>query len=348
MKRSSLLFLPLVILALGACDHPTGPDPSADSQTFKRASGSAGYQITELGDWDYMEAGGINNRGQVVGWGHTSEFEDHAFLWARDRLTDLFDSSGWFGQPFDINERQQIVGLSFVTWEAVLWENGQLKDLEGLHSAESINNRGQIAGRQVGVPYRAAVWEDGRVQSLGSLGGWGSHAFGINNNGVVVGFSDVAGPCVPESGWYGCTADHAFLWRQGTPLIDLGTLGGLHSYARAINESKQVVGRSSVVPDAAYPYHAFLWAKGQMEDLGTLGGEYSYAHGINSRGQVVGWAATESGMSHAFLWHKGRMVDLGCLPGGAYCEAHAVNDRGQIVGTSDNGSGEVRLVMWSQ
>src|SRR5215203_1320141 len=53
---------------------------------------------------------------------------------------------------------------------------------------------------------------------------------------------------------------------------DLGTLGGSSSYARGINDSGKVVGRS-VTSDGSH--HAFLYdasATPKMQDLGTLGG----------------------------------------------------------------------------
>ena len=72
-------------------------------------------------------------------------------------------------------------------------------------------------------------------------------------------------------------------------MIDLGTLGGLASYARGVNERGQVVGHSHT---ASGDTHAFLWEKGVLTDLGTLGGSYSNARAINSRGQIVGWSTT--------------------------------------------------------
>jgi probable HAF family extracellular repeat protein len=65
-------------------------------------------------------------------------------------------------------------------------------------------------------------------------------------------------------------------------MTDLGTLGGPSSFAFAINEAGQVVGRSAT---SAYLTHAFLYAAGQMEDLGTLGGSFSSASAINNAGQ---------------------------------------------------------------
>src|SRR5947199_10434111 len=69
-------------------------------------------------------------------------------------------------------------------------------------------------------------------------------------------------------------------------VIDLGTLGGTHSYGYAINDNGQVVGYSRLPGDTSY--HAFLWSGGSMTDMGTLGGKSSYAYGIDNSGRVVG------------------------------------------------------------
>ena len=75
-------------------------------------------------------------------------------------------------------------------------------------------------------------------------------------------------------------------------IVDLGTLGGPHSNAYAINDSGQVVGWSYV---ASGKMHAFLWTlKEGMRDLGTLGGADSVAKSINYQGQVVGNSDTAS------------------------------------------------------
>jgi len=63
-------------------------------------------------------------------------------------------------------------------------------------------------------------------------------------------------------------------------LVDLGTLGGTHSFGTAINLAGQVVGYGDTAGDLAL--HAFVYKGGSMIDLGTLGGTKSYAHAINS------------------------------------------------------------------
>jgi probable HAF family extracellular repeat protein len=160
------------------------------------------------------------------------------------------------------------------------------------------------------------------IVDLGTLGGSGSLAYGINASGQVVGWSYTAGNA----------ARHAFLY-DGTTMHDLGTLGGSDSLAYGINASGQVVGTSN--PTGTALYHAFLYDGTSMRDLGTLGGGQSTSEGINTSGQVVGWSTTTAGFvpAHAFLYDGTTMKDLGTL-GGTNSYAGGINDSGQVAGES--------------
>jgi probable HAF family extracellular repeat protein len=116
-------------------------------------------------------------------------------------------------------------------------------------------------------------------------------------------------------------------------MVDLGTLGGTHSEARAVNATGQVIGWSFLPGDTLV--HAFSWTQaGGMVDLGTLGGTASDALAVNATGQVVGSSALPGDTSrHAFSWTQGGgMIDLGTL-GGRDSGAVAVNATGQVVGS---------------
>jgi probable HAF family extracellular repeat protein len=216
-------------------------------------------------------------------------------------------------------------------------------------SAAAINDNGDVVGASAG---HAVLWRDRRIFDLGTLsGGFSSGATDINNDGDVVGYSDVAG------------VTHAALWRDGA-VIDLGTLGGDYSYAMAINDAGEVVGYSETAPGSSV-LRAFSWRDGIMTQLGTLTlaedvsdrgwvagtnvdgvparlgrgvttvltDTLGNATAVNDRGQVAGY--TFGPGTRSFLWSDGRMVDLGILSGATFVQAYGVNDRAEVVGYTD-------------
>jgi probable HAF family extracellular repeat protein/predicted outer membrane repeat protein len=124
-------------------------------------------------------------------------------------------------------------------------------------------------------------------------------------------------------------------WTQ-YDVIDLGTLGGDYSEARAINNYRQIVGWAA---DQNGRQRATLFdytGAGNNIDLGTLGGNGSRAYSINILGDVVGRAGVETGYYHAALFDTGDPCNNTNLagPGNDTSQAWAINDRGQIVGTA--------------
>ena len=117
-------------------------------------------------------------------------------------------------------------------------------------------------------------------------------------------------------------------------IADIGTLGGSHSHAYAINDQRNVVG---VADNNAGNPHAFqfrLDSQGQVverTDLGELGGGNSYALDINEQDVVVGTSD-----ARAFIWEAGSMTDLNELipedSGWRLDSARSINDSGWITG----------------
>ena len=156
------------------------------------------------------------------------------------------------------------------------------------------------------------------VADLGTLGGQNSRALGINNNGWIVGESNL-----------GNGYSHAFVYKNGT-MIDLGTLQNYpNSSATDINDNGQIVGGLST---GQGEYRAFLHSDGVMTDLGL---ERGSASAINSSGQIVGqYRPLGTTATLAFLYDGGSVTGLGTF-GGYYTAAYDINDAGQIVGQAE-------------
>lgn len=131
-----------------------------------------GGQVIEIDPFGngISSASAVNNKGQVVGSGLTDAGGSHGFIYQDGTITDIGTLEGGRNSfPSAINERGQVVGTadrpdttcsdpstcarSIPT--AVLYENGELKDLNSLIPAASgwdlsyangINNRGHITG----------------------------------------------------------------------------------------------------------------------------------------------------------------------------------------------------------
>ena len=211
-----------------------------------------------------------------------------------------------------------------------------MKDLDsgdaGNSAAYSINNAVQIAGgySASGSDTSGFLYAAGNVTVLNQAAHGRANA--INNAGQIVGdLSTGLGP-----------ARQAFVWNAGR-VLDLGTLGGLGSEARAINDSGQVAGWAHLDSGVM---HAFLYSGTGLTDLGTLGGKNSVAYGLNNAGEVVGMSQTgENGVQHAFLYKQLAMIDLSTL-GGNESQANGINDSGWIVGWSRTSGGEQRAFLW--
>ena len=251
----------------------------------------------------------INERGQIVGRADTGTKDEdgyggyvtHWFIWQNGRMRDL-DVKVGDSSVVGINDLGQVVGsgdrasTAPLSWFSFLWEKGRMRDLGDFDTGEyfyrfrgltpsvsaPINDRGQIAGRHGN---QAALWQDGKVRELGTLGPrWkGSWACSINNHGHVIGNSK----------------GHTFLWRNGK-MTDL-TPTEFASGAVALNERGQVIAwvrRHSVWAKN----YAIVWQNGRAADLPDRGRWGSTVADINNHGQIVGRSGNADFSTHAVLW----------------------------------------------
>ncbi len=300
------------------------PGSSIDSQgrrTFK--------SLTKVVD--------INNKGEVV---LTREVTDgiYAYFWdgvSFEILGNIFDSQNdplpdvvspdysslyaVVGQSsceaVAINERSQAIANcgtipTFSDFGVPGTPFAILNTLPGATEAKAkaINDKGFVVGSSGG---QAFFWDGGAMYPLGSLSGGTSEALAINNNDWVVGTSTLTN---------GST--HAVLWKFNTTtkkatIQDLGTLGGLNSFAVDINDQGIVTGYS----DTGETYEengtrlgvqrAFSWNNGVMYDLGTHNDFYDFFFvppypisrgvAINAVGQIIGNSITINSHKRAFF-----------------------------------------------
>jgi probable HAF family extracellular repeat protein len=146
-------------------------------------------------------------------------------------ITDLGNNGG---QPMGINNAGQVAGYAYTPGGrgyAYVSKDGNTSSLHPADgsatgsSARGINEGGAVVGEVVSAgTTRAAVFANGSVQVLGTLGGNYSSGYAINANGTVTGVSDTANG-----------SRHGFVTGANGSLVDIGPLnGGYSSAANAI------------------------------------------------------------------------------------------------------------------
>jgi probable HAF family extracellular repeat protein len=305
-------------------------DPTTDLPEFRAVLWHEGT-VVDLGTFGGSNsiANSLNSRGQVVGG-------------AQNAIPDSF---AFCGQPFTYSTQVH----------AFSWQEGVMRDLGTLGGddscALSVNEQGQVAGfsytnsipnPNTGIPtLDPFLWERGKMRDLGTLGGTIGFPNWLNDNGQVVGWSNLAGDQL----------SHPFLSNRGREMEDLGTLGGDTGLATWINDAGEVVGQADLPGSGIQLHHGFLWKHGTMTDLGTvIGDPCSRALSINSQGQIAGASTNCTEYLRAFLWENGGpMIDLNTLvyPPSTLnvIEGDEINDRGKIAGNAILPNGDRHAVL---
>ena len=204
----------------------------------------------------------LNEPGQIAGVSYTNSTPNPAtgiptldpFLWDDGKMRDLGTLGGTFGYPTWINNRGQVVGQSDLAGDSTahpfLWDKGKLADLGTLGGNNGqalwINEGGDVVG-SADLPgshtHDGFLWKRGEMTDLGTQDGDPcSVALSINSQGQIAGASTSCGEY-----------QHAFLWENGGPMVDLNTLVYPASDLRVregddINEFGEIAGKA-VLPN---------------------------------------------------------------------------------------------------
>ena len=205
--------------------------------------------VTDMGvvpGTDHCQGNSVNDNGVVAG-SCMSDFggSGYAFRWSQSDGQDVIMEplQNEDAQGNGIDAQGKIVGGHGESVGAFMWNNGAVTPLiNGPFgaSAMAINDQNQIVGwnSAPGFILSAFRWSNGSSIPLGTLGGNSSRAQDINNNGWIVGSSNIS-PGV----------EHAFVWIDGT-MHDLHDLipessGWFLGVAEAINDKNQIVGNGT-------------------------------------------------------------------------------------------------------
>ena len=166
----------------------------------------AGFQVTGTG---------INNAGVITGVATASDGSEHGFV-LRDSVYTFFSRPGWDNtEPRAIGHSSLITGYSFssdfLLTAGFLYDpaSGTFTDVTPPGStrtiAQGINKFGRItgSGRQVGIGGYAFVWQQGQFEKgkhefvpfleRSVVGDGSTNGRGINDGGVIVGFTTSGG-----------------------------------------------------------------------------------------------------------------------------------------------------------
>ncbi|MDD1620966.1 MAG: autotransporter domain-containing protein [Methylococcaceae bacterium] len=187
-------------------------------------------------------ANGINDSGVVVGNAGFGSSCCQAFIWRNNGqpIQNIGTLGGNSSNAYAINNLGQVVGTAGTgaATHAFYWQSGQegLVDIGTLggnsSTAWAINNLRQVVGEaDTGAATHAFIWQNGQIRDLSLASPGNSIAYGINDDGLVVGQAN----------------SRASLWWNGS-LFDLNNylqsnpLGWVLIRASGINAFGDIVG----------------------------------------------------------------------------------------------------------
>ena len=297
------------------------------------------YQMTDLGTLGgkMASAFGVSNAGVVSGWAAVANGDQHPVMWRDGKAVDLGNLGGGNGSA------------SIPT--------GSLQMALATETAIADPFRADFCGYGTGRTCVAAMWKDGKLTQLPTLGGNNAIGYFTNERGQMVGVAErsAADPkCKPPQK----LGFAPVIWSPKGEIQELKLpTGDTAGWAITINDKGEAIGATgncadtvAVVNGALNGKRAVLWENGVPRDLGSFGGDGdTVAVGLNNRTEIVGSSALPDGTSHAFLWSRENgLEDIGALEGDALGALSSINNARQAVGGSCDADFNCRAMFWER
>jgi probable HAF family extracellular repeat protein len=315
----------------------TAPQAQAQGKADRKTELSH-YKVKDLGTLggSFSISFGVNNAGDAGGAANVPGEYQHAFLWRRGHMYDLGTLGGFNSNSGAPNGQDELAIVSETSSPDPLGEN--------------------FCAYGTGLTCLAAIWREGGLHPLPTLGGSNGQGYNVNDRGKVAGVSEI-GTHDSKCPWPQVLDFEATVWDADGHAHELRPLpGDTVGFALNMNNRGQVAGSTGTCDNTAlFPLqvgpHAVLWDNGKPIDLGSLGGAMvSTAAVVNNLGVVVGASDLPGDNAiHSFMWTKeGGMKDLGTVGTDSSSFAAGLNDAGQVVGGScePNLSGNCRAYLW--
>jgi probable HAF family extracellular repeat protein len=316
---------------------PTSKEEPMTSQTVRiafaaltllaslAASAAPLYKIEPLKNQDGMRPrypDTINNHGVVMGTAQDLANRNHYRVFFHDhgQLTFLADGDG--ARVQDFNDAGDVL-VQVPLAPAIFWHDGRYQEAPKMSLVSRFNNQGVMAGNaDFGQETHAAIWDNGTITDLGTLGGPYASATDVSDNGFVVGESTIN----PDN-W---NKHHAFIWANGQ-MKDLGTFGGDTSYAYVVNNLGHVLGTAKDENDVFTP---FFYDGVKKRRLPTLGSATLWPRDMNNADEIAGSSSvgafiTTGGRSHLLM----DLLDSSREGWDRLDDIVSINDGGDVTGT---------------
>ncbi len=289
------------------------------------------YDLIDLGTLDNSmsslssSARAINNLGQITGTSQDASFNSQAFIWQNGSMT----------------------GLGFVPGSGGTYTEGRAINMNSYVAGNTIEQIGTDPDTGSPIYVARGFFYNGSTMSfIPTLpGGVTNGAFGLNNAGIVAGYSNKTSE--PSS------AIFAYIYNTNTnALTELPSFAptSLLTQAFAINNSDRTVGRGFTTGSTTSTLQAFYWNPGDSSltaipllpaQTGSDPERSSAATAINDSDFIVGISdvyfnsSTFELRQRAFLYlNGGTPIDLGVLGTGEVSEARGINNDNIVVGFS--------------